>query len=147
MALGQFYHVAVSNQKPYWLYGGLQDNGSWGLPSVGLKGHGPLNEDVISIGGGDGFVCRVDPNDPDLVYSESQGGAISRRNLKTGERPRFVPVGAKAKVVAVVAEAEVAAVTSSTGTRRCSFRISTRRFFTPRPTTFSNRSTAATISK
>ncbi|HYV38152.1 MAG TPA: PDZ domain-containing protein [Gemmataceae bacterium] len=91
MALGQFYHVAMCNKKPYWLYGGLQDNGSWGVPSVGLKGRGPLNEDVVSIGGGDGFVCRVDPNDPDLVYSESQGGAISRRNLRTGEKAQIRP--------------------------------------------------------
>jgi photosystem II stability/assembly factor-like uncharacterized protein len=91
-SLGQFYHVAVDTKRPYWLYGGLQDNGSWGLPSVGLKGRGPVNEDVVSIGGGDGFVCRVDPNDPDLVYSESQGGAISRRNLRTGERAVIRPV-------------------------------------------------------
>jgi len=30
MALGQFYHVAVNNKRPYWAFGGLQDNGSWG---------------------------------------------------------------------------------------------------------------------
>ena len=91
MAIGQFYHVAMCNKKPYWLYGGLQDNGSWGVPSVGLKGRGPLNEDVVSVGGGDGFVCRVDPNDPDVVYTESQGGAISRRNLRTGEQAGISP--------------------------------------------------------
>src|SRR5436190_412078 len=91
MALGQFYHVAMCTKKPYWLYGGLQDNGSWGVPSVGLKGRGPINEDVVSVGGGDGFVCRVDPNDPDVVYSESQGGAINRRNLRTGEKAAIRP--------------------------------------------------------
>src|SRR5205085_1483907 len=42
--------------------------------------------------GCDGFVCRVDPADPDLVYSESQGGAMSRRNLRTGERATIRPV-------------------------------------------------------
>jgi photosystem II stability/assembly factor-like uncharacterized protein len=90
-AIGQFYHVAVDTKKPYWIYGGLQDNGSWGVPSVGLHGHGPINEDVISVGGGDGFVCRVDPTDPYLVYSESQDGNMSRRNLKTGERGVIKP--------------------------------------------------------
>ncbi len=79
-ALGQFYHVTISNHKPYWVFGGLQDNGSWGGPAIG-KGQSVINEDWISVGGGDGFVCRVDPNDPDLVYSESQNGSISRRNL------------------------------------------------------------------
>ncbi len=40
----------------------------------------------MSISGGDGFVCLVDPNDPDQIYSESQNGAMSRINLRTGER-------------------------------------------------------------
>ena len=46
------------------------------------RGTGPINEDWIIVSGGDGFVCRVDPNDPDIVYSESQDGAIGRRNLQ-----------------------------------------------------------------
>jgi photosystem II stability/assembly factor-like uncharacterized protein len=84
VAIGQFYHVAVDNKRPYHAYGGLQDNGSWGTPTATLRRTGPYNEDAVYISGGDGFVCRVDPNDPDLVYSESQGGAISWRNLRTG---------------------------------------------------------------
>jgi photosystem II stability/assembly factor-like uncharacterized protein len=93
LAMGQFYHVAVCNKKPYWVYGGLQDNGCWGLPSIGLHGGGPLNEDVISLNGGDGYVCRVDPNDPDQVYAESQNGGMVRYNLKTGERASIKPPG------------------------------------------------------
>lgn len=85
-AIGQFYHVAVDSRKPYRAYGGLQDNGSWGGPSHSLTGLGPINEDWIEVGGGDGFVCRVDPHDPDLIYFESQDGAMQRRNLRTGER-------------------------------------------------------------
>ncbi len=97
MALGQFYHVAVDTRKPYHVYGGLQDNGSWGGPSRTFRGFGPSNEDWTYIRGGDGFVCRVDPNDPDWVYSESQNGFMGRQNLKTGEqagiRPRPVKEG------------------------------------------------------
>lgn len=84
-AIAQFYHVAIDARRPYQVYGGLQDNGSWGGPSQGLRGVGPINEDWISVGAGDGFVCRVDAEDPEVVYSESQGGAISRRNLRTGQ--------------------------------------------------------------
>jgi photosystem II stability/assembly factor-like uncharacterized protein len=104
MAIGQFYHVAVDSRKPYHVYGGLQDNCSWGGPSRGNtqggfggpgEGTGPLNEDWMMLGGGDGFVCRVDPNDPDIVYWESQDGNIARRNLRTGAvnavRPRALP--------------------------------------------------------
>ncbi len=93
MALAQFYHVAVCSKKPYWVYGGLQDNGCWGQPSMGLRG-GPLNEDVISINGGDGYVCRVDPNDPDQIYAESQNGGMVRYNLRTNERASIKPVAA-----------------------------------------------------
>lgn len=92
MAIGQFYHVAVCSKRPYYVYGGLQDNGSWGGPSVGLKGSaGPINEDWISTGGGDGYVSRVDPNDPDQIYWESQDGGMGRIHLKTGERAQIRP--------------------------------------------------------
>ena len=43
------------------------------------------------VGGGDGFMCRVDPNDPDQVYSTSQDGAMGRRNLRTGESASIRP--------------------------------------------------------
>ena len=55
-------------------------------PVAVAGGGGPVNADWISIGGGDGFVCQVDPLDPDQIYSESQGGATTRMNLRTGER-------------------------------------------------------------
>ncbi len=91
MAVGQFYHVAVDNRRPYRVYGGLQDNGSWGGPSHTLDGRGPINADWVMVQGGDGFVCRVDPNDPDVVYSESQEGNLGRRNLKTGQTASIKP--------------------------------------------------------
>ena len=83
-AIGQFYHVAVDNQTPYRVYGGLQDNGSWGGPSRSPIFAGPLNTDWLTVKWGDGFVCRVDPTDPNTVYAESQDGAMSRLNLRTG---------------------------------------------------------------
>ncbi len=86
MAIGQFYHVAVDSRRDYRVYGGLQDNGSWGGPSRSRSERGPINQDWISIGGGDGFVCAVDPTDPDQVYFESQNGGMGRFNLRTGER-------------------------------------------------------------
>ncbi len=96
-AIGQFYHVAVDPRPLYRAYGGLQDNGSWGGPSRTLNGVGPLNEDWISVGGGDGFTCRVDPNDPDLIYSTSQDGSMSRRNLRTGETASIRPGGQRGR--------------------------------------------------
>jgi photosystem II stability/assembly factor-like uncharacterized protein len=85
LALGQFYHVAVDARRPYRVYGGLQDNGSWAGPSNTLRPSGPTNADFQFLLGGDGFVCQVDLRDPDVVYAESQNGNIFRRNLRTGE--------------------------------------------------------------
>ncbi|HTU20471.1 MAG TPA: PDZ domain-containing protein [Gemmataceae bacterium] len=94
MAIGQYYHVSLDSRLPYRTYGGLQDNGCWGGPSHTLDGQGPINADWVLVNGGDGFVCRVDPQDSDLVYCESQDGHMARRNLRTGEfapiRPRDV---------------------------------------------------------
>jgi photosystem II stability/assembly factor-like uncharacterized protein len=92
-ALGQYYHAAVDNRKPYNVYGGLQDNGTWGGPSNTLRPSGVTNSDIRYINGGDGFVCRVDPRDPDLVYGESQDGRMMRRNLRTGQSFLIQPKG------------------------------------------------------
>ena len=84
VAIGQFYNVEVGPRDAYFVYGGLQDNGSWGGPAMVRNDSGPINSDWFRVGGGDGFVVRVDPENPDLVYYESQNGGMGRRDLATG---------------------------------------------------------------
>ena len=86
VAIGQFYHASVDSNLDFNVYGGLQDNGSWGGPSRGKDGSGPINSDWIRVGGGDGFVTLTDPNDPKQIYFESQNGGMGRIRLETGER-------------------------------------------------------------
>lgn len=81
LPVGQFYHVAVDNEKPYRIYGGLQDNGSWVAPSVLPGGVG--NGDWKAIYSGDGFWTVPDPTDPNIAYAEYQGGNMARVDLKT----------------------------------------------------------------
>jgi photosystem II stability/assembly factor-like uncharacterized protein len=83
MAIGQYYAVTYDMRKPYWVYGGLQDNGSWAGPTQTTRG-GVAFFDFYNIGGGDGFHAQVDPEDWTTVYSESQGGAMSRIDQKYG---------------------------------------------------------------
>lgn len=90
-AIGQFYHVAIARKQPYQVTGGLQDNGTWLGPSLSKSGSGPINEDWLAVGGSDGFLCRVDPDDPDLVYFTAQNGVMSRRNLRTGQSAPIRP--------------------------------------------------------
>ena len=80
LPVSQFYHVAVDNKDPYYVYGGLQDNGSWCAPSQ--KAGGIKNGDWVGLYGGDGFWVQPDSEDPDIVYAEYQGGNMGRVNRK-----------------------------------------------------------------
>jgi len=80
LPVSQFYHVAYDLKDPYNVYGGLQDNGSWMAPSAAPGGIG--NGRWEMIGGGDGFWAVPDV-DGKSVYSESQGGSMSRTTLST----------------------------------------------------------------
>lgn len=90
--LGQFYEVGYDMRRPYYIYGGLQDNGTWAGPSRTRYSVGITNEDWYNVAGGDGFYAVVDPNDYNTVYVESQDGNLMRFNLKTGERRNIRPV-------------------------------------------------------
>ncbi len=91
IAIGQFYHVGLDTRRDYMVYGGLQDNGSWGGPARSPSGVGPVNTDWINVGGGDGFVCFVDPSDPNVVYTESQNGGMVRLDTATGQQSGIFP--------------------------------------------------------
>lgn len=93
LAVGQFYHVSVDNENPYNVYGGLQDNGSWYGPSQGAGG--VTNADWKMSLYGDGFYSHRHPTDKDIIYSEYQGGEMSRVNIKTGQAKAIKPFPAK----------------------------------------------------
>ena len=65
----QFYEIGLDATYPERLYGGTQDNGTLTTQTGAL-------DDWFRINGGDGFYVLVDPNDPDIIYSESQFGSL-----------------------------------------------------------------------
>ncbi len=92
LPLTQFYKVDVSYEKPfYFVYGGTQDNATQGGPSRTNNSHGIRNSDWFITVFGDGFEPRVDPQDPDTIYSQWQYGGLVRFNRKTGERVDIKP--------------------------------------------------------
>jgi photosystem II stability/assembly factor-like uncharacterized protein len=83
LPVSQFYHVMYDMRRPYHVYGGLQDNGSWDGPSQGING--VQNQDWKNVGFGDGFYVWPDPTDDNIVYSEYQGGELLRFQRATHE--------------------------------------------------------------
>jgi photosystem II stability/assembly factor-like uncharacterized protein len=85
------YVVTADMGHPYYVYIGLQDNGSWGGPSM-KRGNAPIvGSDWFRIGGGDGFYTAADPTDFHIIYSESQNGNTNRIDLKTGRQVSIRP--------------------------------------------------------
>lgn len=91
LPLAQYYHIRVDLDKPYHVYGGMQDNGSWRGPASVWENGGIRNQHWEEVGFGDGFDTAPDPTDSMLGYAMSQEGYIIRWNLRTGERKDIRP--------------------------------------------------------
>lgn len=96
LPLTQFYKVDVDYDWPiYHVVGGTQDNNTQYGPSQTMSENGIQNADWRITIGGDGHDCAIDPEDPDVIYCESQQGYLRRFDRRTGEsvdiRPQPAP--------------------------------------------------------
>lgn len=92
LPVSTFYAIGVDMREPfYWVYGGLQDNGTWGAPVQTRTRSGITNSDWVRAGGGDGFYAAIDPTDPNVVYVESQNGNLRRVDRLTEESKPIRP--------------------------------------------------------
>ncbi len=89
LPVGQFYHVAIDNDFPYNVYGGMQDNGSWVGPSFVLRSGGIVNYDWQELYFGDGFDVAPRRDNNRYGYAMSQEGNVGMWDKVTG-RTEFV---------------------------------------------------------
>ncbi|MGE0455718.1 MAG: WD40/YVTN/BNR-like repeat-containing protein [Vicinamibacteria bacterium] len=74
----QYYAIGVDMRDPYVIYGGTQDNGSWGVPSFTRDAFGIRNDDTWKLHWGDGMHAASDPDDWRRVYTEAENGSFRR---------------------------------------------------------------------
>ncbi len=86
--VGQFYTVDVDMEKPYNIYGGLQDNGVYTGPSTGSPDDNNYWERLF---GGDGMHVQVDPRNSDLVYTGFQFGNYFKIDRSSNDYTRITP--------------------------------------------------------
>lgn len=95
LPISQFYAVGLDMAEPFFgIYGGLQDNSTWGGPSRTRNSIGIPNSDWFRMAGGDGFYAVVDPTDSNIAYVESQNGNLIRYDRRTGDRKGIRPAPA-----------------------------------------------------
>ena len=88
--IAQFYAITLDNRDPYWVYGGLQDNGNWGGVSNSRDYNGILTDHWFKFHSGDGFHATADPNDWTVVYTESENGGIRRTHPQFRQTARNI---------------------------------------------------------
>ena len=92
LPLTQFYKLSVDNDYPFYnIAGGTQDNNSQYGPSRTMNVGGIRNSDWIKTVGGDGHDTAIDPEDPNIIYAESQQGYLNRYDRQTGESTPIQP--------------------------------------------------------
>ena len=96
LPITQFYKLAVDDTKPFYnIYGGTQDNNTQRGKSRTVNAAGITNGDWEVVLGGDGHQPATEPNNPNIVYGQSQEGWYSRIDMATGERIGIRPQPAK----------------------------------------------------
>ena len=86
LPLTQFYKLAVDDAYPFYnIFGGTQDNNTQGGPSQTFNRNGISNADWFVLLGGDGHQPATEPDNPDIVYAQSQQGNLHRVDRTTGE--------------------------------------------------------------
>jgi photosystem II stability/assembly factor-like uncharacterized protein len=82
--VAQFYQISADHERPFNVYGGMQDNGNWSGPAYTWKRGGIRTLYWQYLVGGDGFYIAPDLDNPRFGYGTSQNGDLYRYDKLTG---------------------------------------------------------------
>lgn len=96
--VSQFYSVSVDYQKPYNIYGGMQDNGVWAGPNnykYSVEWHQEGKYPYESLMGGDGMQTQIDRRNPNIIFTGFQFGNYYRIDRLSGRQKYISPKAKK----------------------------------------------------
>lgn len=91
LAIGQFYRIGFDMRDPYYVYGGLQDNGMYGVASFSRDARGILSDSNWKLHWGDGQFVHVDPHDWRIMFTQMENGSTFRYDPGTHKIKRINP--------------------------------------------------------
>ena len=91
LPIEQAYMVAADGDSPYDLCTGLQDNSGWCGPSSTLADNVVSGQDWYAVASGDGEYAVPTPADSNIIYADSEDGAITRFDRKTKQSLFIMP--------------------------------------------------------
>lgn len=90
-AIGQFYRINYDMRDPYYVYGGMQDNGSYAVASFSRDTRGILSDANWKMHWGDGQYAAVDPDDWRKMFTSMENGSYFQYNPLTRRIKRISP--------------------------------------------------------
>lgn len=91
LPIAQFYRINYDMRDPYYVYGGLQDNGSYATASFSRDARGILNDSNWKMHWGDGQDAAFNPYDYTDGYSSMEKGTYFKYNPQTRALKRISP--------------------------------------------------------
>ena len=91
LPIGQFYRIGYDFSRPYRVFGGLQDNGFYGMSTFTRDSRGILNDSNWKLHWGDGQYTASEPDDPTSLFTSAENGSYFHYNTETYEIDRISP--------------------------------------------------------
>ena len=91
LPIAQYYRIGFDYRDPYYVYGGLQDNGFYATASFSRDIRGILNDSNWKVHWGDGQYTATDPDNWRTVYTSAENGSLNKYDPVTHRIERISP--------------------------------------------------------